>query len=432
VAGIKVMVVGGGGREHALAWKLAADPRVERVFAAPGSAAIARVAECLEVGAEDIEGLASVAAERGIALTVVGPEVPLALGIVDVFRARGLRIFGPDREGARLESSKAFMKEILVEAGVPTAAYGEFSDVDAACSKARQLGFPVVVKADGLAAGKGVVICADQAEADEAIIAILEGGRFGQAGQRIVVEEFLVGEEASIMALSDGRHVLMLASSQDHKALLDGDRGPNTGGMGAYCPAPVVGEELMAEIAETVIRPTIEVLAARGIDYRGVLYAGIMITADGPKVLEYNVRFGDPECQPIMVRLASSFLDLIEAAIDGTLDQVEAVWNTGTSVCVVMASGGYPSSYDKGHVMEGLAEAEAMDGVEVFHAGTVCNGDGRWLTNGGRVVGVTASGADVKTATALAYQAVSKISWKDVHYRRDIAHRAIERAANGE
>ncbi|MFP6626286.1 MAG: phosphoribosylamine--glycine ligase [Deltaproteobacteria bacterium] len=429
---MKVMVVGGGGREHALAWKLAADPRVERVFAAPGSAAIARVAECLEVGAEDIEGLASVAAERGIALTVVGPEVPLALGIVDVFRARGLRIFGPDREGARLESSKAFMKEILVEAGVPTAAYGEFSDVDAACSKARQLGFPVVVKADGLAAGKGVVICADQAEADEAIIAMLEGGRFGQAGQRIVVEEFLVGEEASIMALSDGRHVLMLASSQDHKALLDGDRGPNTGGMGAYCPAPVVGEELMAEIAETVIRPTIEVLASRGIDYRGVLYAGIMITADGPKVLEYNVRFGDPECQPIMVRLASSFLDLIEAAIDGTLDQVEAVWNTGTSVCVVMASGGYPSSYDKGHVMEGLAEAEAMDGVEVFHAGTVCNGDGRWLTNGGRVVGVTASGADVKTATALAYQAVSKISWKDVHYRRDIAHRAIERAANGE
>ena len=424
---MKVLVIGGGGREHALAWKIARDPRAPKVYAAPGSAGLESVAERVAIDPLDLEGLAGFALREGIDLTIVGPEAPLAAGIVDVFRAKGLRIFGPDRRGAELEASKAFTKRLLVEAGVPTAEYGEFTEAAPARAMARKLGFPVVVKADGLAAGKGVVICANEAEADEAIDGMLEGGAFGEAGNRVVVEEFLVGEEASFMAITDGLTSLPLASSQDHKAVFDGDRGPNTGGMGAYSPAPCVTPEVHAEIMKRVIEPTVRTLAARGIDYRGVLYAGIMLTAKGPKVLEYNVRFGDPECQALLMRLRSSILDLFDAAIDRRLADLHLDWEEGTSVCVVMAAEGYPGEIRKGDVIEGIDEANSLPGVQVFHAGTTRDSEGRWLTAGGRVLGVCAVGPSVADATAKAYAGVDHIHWKGAHCRRDIAWRALER-----
>src|SRR6185369_9946046 len=329
---MKVLVIGSGGREHALVWKIANDRRRPRVYAAPGSAAIAGLAEIVAIDPSDLEALARFAESESIDLTIVGPEGPLAAGIVDEFRARGLRIFGPDRRGAELEASKAFTKRLLLDAGVPTADYGEFEEAAPARECARRLGFPVVVKADGLAAGKGVIICADAAEADRAIDGMLEGGDFGAAGRRVVVEEFLVGEEASFMAITDGITALPLASSQDHKAVFDGDAGPNTGGMGAYSPAPCVTPQIHDEIMRRVIEPTVRTLAARGIDYLGVLYAGIMLTASGPKVLEYNVRFGDPECQALMMRLDSSLLDLVDATIDRTLASHRLEWKNGSSV----------------------------------------------------------------------------------------------------
>ncbi len=428
---MKVLIVGSGGREHALAWKIAQDPKVEAIYAAPGSDGLAQVARSTGLAADDLDALAAFASSQSIDLTVVGPEAPLAAGIVDLFKSRGLRIFGPGKAGAQLEASKAFTKGVLIEAGVPTAAYAEFSSAPEARAFARELGFPCVVKADGLAAGKGVVICANAAEADEAVDSMLEGGRFGQAGARIVVEEFLEGEEASFMALSDGSSVLGLASSQDHKAAFDGDSGPNTGGMGAYSPAPVIDEALHQEILETVIEPTVATLAARGIDYRGVLYAGLMIKDGRPQVLEYNVRFGDPECQPLMMRLESSLVDLMEACIDGTLASSEVRWKPGAAVCVVMASAGYPGSYRKGDVISGLEAAASQPAVEVFHAGTARDEQGRWISTGGRVLGVSASGPDVSKAVDRAYEAVSKIRWDGVHYRRDIAHRAVGRIAAG-
>jgi len=424
---MKVLVVGSGGREHALAWKIANDPRAPQVYAAPGSDAIAAVAECVAIEATDIAGLAEFAAREGIDLTVVGPEAPLAAGIVDEFRARGLRIFGPDRAGAQLEASKAFTKRLLVEAGVPTAAYGEFSEAAAARAFARELGFPLVVKADGLAAGKGVVICAEAAEADRAIDEMLEGGAFGEAGRRIVVEEFLAGEEASFMAITDGRDSLALATSQDHKRIFDGDRGPNTGGMGAYSPAPVVTPAIHDEVMRRVIGPTVAALAARGIDYRGVLYAGLMISQSGIKVLEYNVRFGDPECQAIMLRLRSSLLDLLEAAIDRRLSDVAPQWESETSVCVVMAAVGYPGQIRKGDTIDGLDQSGGCAKAQVFHSGTKRDGAGRWVTAGGRVLGVCARGARADEATAKAYDAIAGISWSGAQFRRDIAWRSIER-----
>ena len=424
---MKVLVVGSGGREHALAWKIAGDPRRPKVYAAPGSAGIASVAQCVPVAADDLQGLVAFAEREGIDLTVVGPEGPLAEGIVDLFRSRGLRIFGPDRRGAELEASKAFTKRLLVEAGVPTAAYGEFEEAAAAEAFARTLGFPVVVKADGLAAGKGVVICADEAECDRAIRDMLEGGAFGAAGRRVVVEEFLVGEEASFMAITDGVTSLPLASSQDHKAVFDGDRGPNTGGMGAYSPAPCVTPAVHDEVMKRVIEPTVRTLAARGIDYRGVLYAGIMLTASGPKVLEYNVRFGDPECQALMMRLRSSLLDLVDATIDRRLSEHRLDWEPGTSVCVVLTAEGYPGEPRKGDAIRGLDEAAALGGVQVFHAGTKRDEDGTWRTAGGRVLGVCATGAKVAEATARAYAGVDCIRWQGMHCRRDIAWRALER-----
>ena len=424
---MKVLVVGSGGREHSLVWKIANDPRRPRVFAAPGSAAIGEIAENVAIAPSDIDALAKFAADEKIGLTIVGPEGPLAAGIVDEFRARGLRIFGPDRRGAELEASKAFTKRLLRDAMIPTAEYGEFEEAAPARDFARTLGFPVVVKADGLAAGKGVVICADAEEADRAIDGMLEAGDFGAAGRKIVVEEFLVGEEASFMAITDGETILALASSQDHKAVFDGDAGPNTGGMGAYSPAPCVTSAVHDEIMQSVLEPTVAALAARGIDYRGVLYAGIMLTAAGPKVLEYNVRFGDPECQALMMRLDSSLLDLVDATIDRRLAAYEPSWKTGSSVCVVLTAEGYPGHIRTGDRIEGLDDAAKIDGVQIFHAGTAKDPTGHWLTAGGRVLGVSATGERVADATAKAYAAVDRIGWNGMHCRRDIAWRAIER-----
>jgi phosphoribosylamine--glycine ligase len=424
---MKVLVIGGGGREHALAWKLAADSRVDKVFAAPGSAGISQVAECVAVGGGDIAGLASLVAEIGIDVTVVGPEAPLADGIVDVFRDRGLRIFGPDRSGAELEASKAFTKDLLVEAGVPTGAYGKFSELEPAKAFARELGLPVVIKADGLAAGKGVIICTSFEQADEALASMLSLGRFGDAGRAVVVEEFLEGEEASFIALTDGESVIPLAPSQDHKQVFDDDLGPNTGGMGAYSPAPVVTAAMTQEVVSAIIQPTVDALRGRGIDYRGVLYAGLMIKDGKPKVLEYNCRFGDPECQPLMMRLDSSLLDLIEACIDGTARSARPVWADDAAVCVVMASGGYPDTYEKGRVITGIEDADALPGVKVFHAGTSRDDAGNWINVGGRVLGVTARADTIAAATEQAYAGVDKIAWRDVHVRRDIARKAIAR-----
>jgi phosphoribosylamine--glycine ligase len=424
---MKVLVIGGGGREHALAWKLAADSRVDKVFAAPGSAGISQVAECVAVGGGDIAGLASLVAEIGIDVTVVGPEAPLADGIVDVFRDRGLRIFGPDRSGAELEASKAVTKDLLVEAGVPTGAYGKFSELEPAKAFARELGLPVVIKADGLAAGKGVIICTSFEQADEALASMLSLGRFGDAGRAVVVEEFLEGEEASFIALTDGESVIPLAPSQDHKQVFDDDLGPNTGGMGAYSPAPVVTAAMTQEVVSAIIQPTVDALRGRGIDYRGVLYAGLMIKDGKPKVLEYNCRFGDPECQPLMMRLDSSLLDLIEACIDGTARSARPVWADDAAVCVVMASGGYPDTYEKGRVITGIEDADALPGVKVFHAGTSRDDAGNWINVGGRVLGVTARADTIAAATEQAYAGVDKIAWRDVHVRRDIARKAIAR-----
>ena len=425
---MKVLLVGSGGREHALAWRLAREPGVDQVVAAPGSAGIASVAECAPVAAHDIAGLARLAEEIGADLTLVGPEAPLAAGIVDEFRKRGLNIFGPDRRGASLEASKAFAKAVLVEAGVPTAEYAEFEDASSAKAYARASGCPLVIKADGLAAGKGVVICRDQAEAAAAIDSMLCARRFGDAGSKIIVEEFLVGEEASFMALTDGRTSLCLAGSQDHKAVFDGDRGPNTGGMGAYSPAPVVDADMADRIGRDVIEPTVEALRRRGIEYRGVLYAGLMIADGQPKVLEYNVRFGDPECQVLMTRMQTGPALLARACLEGRLHECRVEWSSQTSVCVVMASEGYPGEYRKGLPIHGIEEAGRMEGVEVFHAGTARGPRGGWQTAGGRVLGVTALGKDMRSATARAYAAVDKISWEGAHFRRDIGHRALHAA----
>lgn len=424
---MRVLIVGSGGREHALAWKIASDPRVSEVLAAPGSPGMESVAISTGVSAGDLEALATLASERKVDLTVVGPEAPLAAGIVDVFRERGLRIFGPDRKGAQLEASKAFTKGVLVEAGVPTAAYGEFTEVEPAIAFARELGERVVVKADGLAAGKGVVLCETHDQAVAAIRDMLEDNSFGDAGSKVVVEEFLEGEEASFMALTDGSSIVALASSQDHKAVFDGDKGPNTGGMGAYCPAPVVSAEQSEEIVRTVIAPTVKTLKDRGIDYRGVLYAGLMMTAQGPKVLEYNVRFGDPECQPIMMRLDSSLLDLLEATIDGCLHEVVPTWKPGAAVCVVMAAENYPADPTRGDVISGIDAAESGGDLVVFHGGTSRDDQGQWLTNGGRVLGVTARGDSIAAAVSRAYEGIEKIQWRGVHFRRDIGWRAINR-----
>ena len=425
---IDILVIGGGGREHALAWKLAQSQKANKVYVAPGNAGTAREAgvENVDITADDIEGLKSFAIKNNIALTVVGPEAPLVAGVVDSFTNAGLRCFGPSRGAAQLEGSKAFTKDFLARHNIPTAAYGNFTNVDEAVDYIKKMGAPIVVKADGLAAGKGVILAQSEQEAIDAVHDMLAGNRFGDAGHRVVVEEFLTGEEASFIVMADGNHILPLATSQDHKARDNGDKGPNTGGMGASSPAPVVTPELHERAMKEVIEPTVRGMQQEGHDYTGFLYAGLMIGADGtPKVLEYNCRFGDPETQPIMLRLKSDLVDLVEAALDGKLDTVTADWDTRASLGVVMAAGGYPDAYAKGKEIHGLDGVDS-DTVKVFHAGTTSK-EGVVVTSGGRVLCVTALGDTVSEAQQRAYEAVKKISWDDAYYRTDIGYRAVAR-----
>ncbi|TFH88688.1 phosphoribosylamine--glycine ligase [Billgrantia azerbaijanica] len=425
---MKVLIIGGGGREHALAWKVAQSPRVERVYVAPGNAGTAQEAglENVAIDAADLDGLVAFAREQDVALTVVGPEAPLVAGVVDRFRAAGLTIFGPTAGAAQLEGSKSFTKDFLARHAIPTAEYRTFTAVAPALDYLAEQGAPIVIKADGLAAGKGVIVAETLAEAEAAVRDMLEANAFGDAGARVVIEEFLDGEEASFIVMVDGETVLPLATSQDHKRAFDGDAGPNTGGMGAYSPAPVVSEAVHARIMERIIRPTVQGMAAEGYPYTGFLYAGLMIDAAGnPKVIEYNCRFGDPETQPILLRLESDLAALCLAGARGELAGHGCDWDPRAAVGVVMAAGGYPGSYRKGDVIEGLAAAEAT-GCKVFHAGTA-EQDGRVVTAGGRVLCVTALGEGVGAARDLAYRGVAAIDWRDVQYRRDIAFRAIAR-----
>jgi len=425
---MKVLIIGGGGREHALAWKTAQSARVQKVFVAPGNAGTAREAKCenVAIAADDVDALLKFAQTNKIDLTIVGPEAPLVLGVVDRFRTAGLRCFGPSKASAQLEGSKAFAKDFLARHNIPTAAYGNFTDVTAAEAFIRKMGAPIVVKADGLAAGKGVIIATSIDEACAAVRDMLAGNSFGKAGHRVVVEEFLQGEEASFIVMADGTHVLALATSQDHKRVGDGDTGPNTGGMGAYSPAPVVTPEIHARVMHDVIEPTVRGMTAEGHPYTGFLYAGLMIDARGNiKVLEFNCRFGDPETQPVMLRLKSDFVTLIEAALDVRLDQVSAEWDARAALGVVMAAGGYPGSYDKGDIIEGLPVTDALD-AKVFHAGTTLQ-NGKVVTSGGRVLCVTALGGTVAAAQQHAYEVVRQIRWNGAQYRTDIGYRAIAR-----
>ena len=426
---MKVLIIGGGGREHALAWKVAQSPRVEQVYVAPGNAGTAREPRIanLPIGSNDIEPLVGFAREQAIDLTIVGPEAPLVRGVVDAFQAAGLRCFGPSARAAQLEGSKSFTKDFLARHHIPTGAYASFTETEPAIAYLRAVGAPIVVKADGLAAGKGVILAQDVETAEAAVRDMLAGNRFGDAGHRVVIEEFLTGEEASFIVMVDGEHVLPMASSQDHKARDDGDRGPNTGGMGAYSPAPVVTPAVHQRIMDQVIHPTVQGLAAEGIPYIGFLYAGLMISPDGaPKVLEYNCRFGDPETQPILLRLRSDLVELCQAALDGRLGEKRADWDPRASLGVVMAAGGYPETYAKGMVINGLPEGSEPD-RKVFHAGTR-EREGQVVTDGGRVLCVTALGEGVAQAQRRAYELVRRISWTDAYYRTDIGYRAIERA----
>ncbi|MFZ3262023.1 MAG: phosphoribosylamine--glycine ligase [Thiobacillus sp.] len=424
---MKILVIGSGGREHALAWKLAQSPRVSQVFVAPGNGGTAAEDGLINVPVTEISSLVEfVRRDSNIAFTVVGPEAPLAAGVVDAFRAAGLKIFGPTQAAAQLESSKDFAKQFMARHSIPTAAFGTFTDAAAAHAYIDAHGAPIVVKADGLAAGKGVVVAATADEAHAAVDAMLAGNSMGEAGHRVVIEECLMGEEASFIVMVDGEHVLALASSQDHKRLLDGDQGPNTGGMGAYSPAPVVTPELHARIMREVIHPSVEGMAADGIRYTGFLYAGIMVGTDGaPRVLEFNCRMGDPETQPIMMRLKSDLATLLEAAVHGRLDQVEAEWDRRTALAVVLAAAGYPDAPQKGAALSALPAA--ADDLHVFHAGTT-EQDGLTVVSGGRVLAVTALGDSVRMAQKRAYETVAAIHFDGMQYRRDIGWRALDRS----
>ncbi len=416
---MKVLVVGGGGREHALVWKLAQSPRVSQIFCAPGNAGIGKLAQCVPISSEDISALADFAQQQGIDLTVVGPEAPLCSGIVDEFQRRGLRIFGPTKSAAEIEGSKVFCRQLLAKWRIPSPKFAVFDDPNEAKSYIHRQGAPIVVKAEGLAAGKGSIVCMTLDEALRAVDRIMVEREFGDAGRRVVVEEFLEGREASVMVFTDGHTVKPMPPSRDHKRLLDNDQGPNTGGMGAYCPVPDIDAALYDEIVETIMKPTIAALAAEGRPYKGVLYGGLMLTKDGPKVLEFNCRFGDPETQAVLPLLDGDLVEICEAVIDERLHEVEVRWHRGACICVVMASAGYPGTYEKGKVITGIEEAEREEGVIVFHAGTALR-DGQLVTSGGRVLGVTAVGKDFAEATEKVYRAVGKIHFEGAHYRRDI------------
>ncbi len=421
---MKVLVVGGGGREHALVWKLSQSPKVTKIYAAPGNAGIAGLAECAPIKAEDIPGLLSFAKAKAIDLTVVGPEGPLSMGIVDEFTAAGLRVFGPSAKAAEIEASKRFSKDLMRKYHIPTAEYGVFTDKAAATAYVRQKGAPIVVKADGLAAGKGVVVAGTVEEALKALDLIMTEKAYGAAGERVVIEECLMGEEASFMAFSDGRTVVPMASSQDHKRVFDADKGPNTGGMGAYSPAPVVTKQLERTVMETIMVPTVRAMEKEGRLFKGVLYAGLMIRNNEARVLEFNARFGDPETQPIMMRLETDLIEIIEAILDERLAALEVKWKPEPAVCVVMASGGYPGNYRKGIEISGLEKAAKLPGVMVFHAGTSLK-NGKVVTDGGRVLGVTGLGPVVAAAIDNAYKGAREISFDGAHYRRDIGARAL-------
>ena len=419
---MKVLVIGNGGREHALCWKLKNDSRAPEIFCAPGNAGTAALGTNLDLSATDIDGITAWAQKNKPDLTVIGPEAPLCIGMADALETQGFRVFGPCKAAAELEGSKEFAKEIMKAGGVPTSGYAVFTDAEPACQYVAEKGAPIVIKADGLAAGKGVIV-AETVEQAQAAINDALGGAFGDAGSRVVIEDFLVGEEASILALIDGEHVVMLASSQDHKRAYEGDTGPNTGGMGAYSPAPIVTDAVLEKVRTEIYDRTLAELKKRGITYKGVLYAGLMIDNGQPSVVEFNCRFGDPETQAVLSRWDGDIIPAIDACIDGTLSDDLIEWKDDPSVCIVMSAGGYPGNYEKGSEISGL-DAAAEDGAIVFHAGTALDGD-KVVTAGGRVLGITALGADLRAAVDNAYKAVEQISWKDTFYRKDIAHRAL-------
>ena len=434
---MKVLVVGKGGREHTLVWKIAQSPRVEKIYAAPGSPGISQLAECVDIRVDtsfseleklqtEIAKLRDFAVEQRIDLTVVGPEDVLSGGIVDCFAAAGLKVFGPTAAAARIEGDKAFSKDLMASIGVPTARHRNFTDSAAAIAYVEEQGAPIVIKASGLAAGKGAIVCQTLEEAVDAIRSIVDERIFGPAGNFVVVEEFMQGEEASLFALTDGAEFVTLVTAQDHKAIHDGDQGPNTGGMGAYSPAPVMTPELIRQSEEQIIRPVLAEMARRGCPFRGVLYCGLMIDASGPRVVEFNCRFGDPEAQVILPMLETDLVDVLEAACDSRLGDIQIVNSTGAAVCVVMASGGYPDAYEKGKEIRGLEQFAGRDDLVVFHAGTALQ-DGRLVTNGGRVLGVTAVADDIAAAVDKAYAAVDRITFEGAQFRRDIAHRALAR-----
>ena len=419
---MKILIVGGGGREHALAWKIAQSPLVETLLAAPGNPGIARHARCVDVGVDAHRGLVELARRERVDLVVVGPEAPLVAGLADRFAEAGLTVFGPSARAAAIEGSKAFSKDLMRRYAIPTARFSTFDDAAAARRFCRELGAPLVVKADGLAAGKGAIVCPTLDEADAAIAECMERKAFGAAGARVVVEEFMVGQEVSFFTLSNGGDAMALAAAEDHKAVFDADRGPNTGGMGCYSPVPAFDEALEKRVMETIVRPTLSALAREGAPYRGVLYTGLMLTAEGPRVVEFNCRFGDPECQALMVRTPGDPVPLLLAAARGEAWPPARSWSSSASVCVNVASGGYPGKYQTGIPIRGVEAAEARDGVQVFHAGTAMR-DGRLVTAGGRVLGVTAVAQDIEAAITVAYAAVRDISFEGMHYRTDIGRR---------
>lgn len=424
MAQLNILVIGSGGREHALVWKIAQSPLVGAIYCAPGNPGIGQMAENVDIAVDDLPGLLAFARSKDIGLTVVGPELPLSLGIVDLFEEYGLKVFGARRNAAFIEASKAFSKDLMQKYDVPTAAYQVFTEVAPAVEFIDRIGAPIVVKADGLAAGKGVVIAQNRDEAVRTVEEMLSGAAFGEAGAKVVIEEFLRGEEASFLAFTDGKNIVPLASAQDHKAVFDGDKGPNTGGMGAYSPAPVVTRAIHDKVMEEVMRRTVDGMAAEGRPYRGVLYAGLMIDGESVKTLEFNARFGDPECQPLLMRLKSDIVPVLMAVAEGDISGVDLEWHDQAAVCVVMAAGGYPGDYRKGDQIDGLDDAARSEGVTVFHAGTKL-ANGRFVTNGGRVLGVTALGATVGEAIDRAYRGVSLIRWDNVHYRSDIGRKAV-------
>ena len=423
---MRILVVGGGGREHALCWAISASPLCTKLFCAPGNAGIAEVAQCIEVAAEDVEGQVALALAEKIDFVVVGPETPLVAGLADRLAKVGIKVFGPSAQAAQLEGSKGFTKDLCRHHNIPTGAYDRFVDLDKALAYIRAHGAPIVVKADGLAAGKGVVVAETVEQAEEAVRDMLAGNRFGAAGASVVIEEFLDGEEASFFALTDGEHALALAGAQDHKRAFDGDKGPNTGGMGAYSPAPILDQALAERAMAEIILPTVRAMKADGIPFKGVLYAGLMIGRNGPKLIEYNCRFGDPECQVLMMRLKSDIVPALIACADGGLKHLDLRWSDDAALTVVMAANGYPDAYKKGSEVRGLEAAGKVEGVQVFHAGTKADG-AHILANGGRVLNVTASAPTVEQARARAYKAVDLIDWPEGFCRRDIAWRAVAR-----